>query len=203
MSLPRRTASALQKANAIILLVGTLSIAGTSFAEQSRAYEDYVPAGALHLGQVIAAAKRDEIFKMKLLYEAVKTTGIDDADIVDGSVVAARIFCCGGITKELSAEVRNSLFLYVPKGQDVGPGDIVELRVGHPAEGSNPAVMNSVTRIVQKSGKEDGTCWWDPKNDRLWQRILYCEWMPKEGWVKQGGMTPAWFKPLSADPASK
>ena len=127
----------------------------------------------------------------------------DDADIVDGSVVAARIFCCGGITKELSAEVRNSLFLYVPKGQDVGPGDIVELRVGHPAEGSNPAVMNSVTRIVQKSGKEDGTCWWDPKNDRLWQRILYCEWMPKEGWVKQGGMTPAWFKPLSADPASK
>jgi hypothetical protein len=199
VNLPRRITSA----KPVILVVGALLFAGTSFAEQSRVYEDYVPTGALHLGQVMVAAKSDQIFKMKPLYDAVKTTGIDDADIVDGSVVAARIYCCGGITKELSAEVRNSLFLYVPKGLDVGPGDIVELRVGHPAEGGNSAAMNSVTRIVQKSGKDDSTCWWDPKNDSLWQRILYCEWMPSEGWVKQGGMTPAWFKPPSAEPASK
>ena len=157
MNLPCRPGSALLKANAAILLVGTLLVAGTSFAAQSRIYEDYVPAGALHLGQVIDAAKRDQILKTKALYEAVKATGADDADIVDGSVVAARIFCCGGITKALSSEVSNSLFLYVPKGLDVGLGDIVELRVGHPAEGGNLAVMNSVTRIVQKSGKEDGT----------------------------------------------
>jgi len=173
------------------------------FAEQSRVYEDYVPAGSLHLGQVIAAGKRDQIMNMKPLYEAVKTLGVDDADIADGTVVMARIFCCGGFTKESSAEVRNSLLLYVQKGMDAGLGDMVELRVGHVAEGGNPAVMNSVTRIVQKSGQDDGTCWWDPKNDRLWQRILYCEWMPKEGWIKQEGMTPAWFKPPSAEPAGK
>ena len=198
----RCPATVLLPAKLVIVFLGTL-IAGASLAAQSRAYEDYVPAGALHLGQVIEAAKRDEILKMKLLYEAVRTTGIEDADIVDGTAVAARIFCCGGITKELSAEVRNSLFLYVPKGLDVGLGDIVEFRVGHPAEGGSPAVMNSVTRIVQKSGKDDGKCWWDPKNDRLWQRILYCEWMPAEGWVKHDGMAPAWFKPPSAEPASK
>jgi hypothetical protein len=185
------------------LLFPGLLVSQACFAEQSRAYEDYVPAGSLHLSQVIAVATRDQIVKMKQLYEAVKTMQVDDADITDGRVVAARIFCCGGLTKESSSEVRNSLFLYVPKGMDVGLGDIVELRVGHVAEGGQPALMNAITRVVQKSGNDDGACWWDPKNESLWQRVLYCEWMPKEGWIKQGGMGPAWFKPPGAEPANK
>ena len=123
----------------------------------------------------MTAAKRDDIVRIKPLYEAVKTTGISDADIVDGTVVAVRIFCCGGITKQSSSEVSNSLFLYVPKDVEVGIGDIVEFLVGHVAEGGTPALINSVTRVVQKSGKDEGTCWWDPKNDRLWLRVLYCD----------------------------
>jgi hypothetical protein len=188
---------------AVCIFVGLLTGGKACLAEQSRAYEDYVPAGSLHLGQVIAIAKRDEVVKMKPLYEAVKTTGVDDADIVDGTVVAARIFCCGGLTKESSSEVRNSLFLYVPKGIEVGMGDIVELRVGHIAQGGSAALMNSVTRVVQKSGKDEVACWWDPKNDRLWQRVLYCDWMPKEGWIKQEGMGPAWYKPPSSEAQGK
>ena len=39
----------------------------------------------------MAAAKTEQIMKMKPLYEAVKTSGIDDADIVDGTVVAVRM----------------------------------------------------------------------------------------------------------------
>ena len=58
----------------------------------------------------MVAAETEQIMKMEPLYEAVKTTGIDDADIIDGTVVAVRIYCCGGLTKESSSEVRNSLF---------------------------------------------------------------------------------------------
>jgi len=186
----------------VIFLVGGFLVAGTSFA-QSRVYEDFVPAGSLHLGQVMTAAKRDDIVRIKPLYESVKTTGISDADIVDGTVVAVRIFCCGGITKESSSEISNSLFLYVAKDVEVGIGDIVEFRVGHVAAGGTPALINSVTRVAQKSGKDEGTCWWDPKNDRLWLRVLYCDWMPAEGWIKQGGVSPAWFKPPSPETAGK
>jgi len=185
-----------------VILAGGVFIA-TSCLAQSKAYEDFVPAGSLHLGQVTAAAKTEQIMKMKPLYEAVKTTGIDDADIVDGTVVAVRIYCCGGLTKESSSEVRNSLFLYVPKGMGVDIGDTVEFRVGHVAEGGKSAVMNTVTRIVQKSGKDDGACWWDPKNDKLWLRVLYCEWMPKEGWTKQEGISPAWFKAAASEGTAK
>ena len=87
--------------------------------------------------------------------------------------------------------------LYVPKGLNVALDDIVEVRVGRPPEKGDAGLLNIVTRIVQRyeAGKED--CWWDPKNDRLWLRVLYCDWMPREGWIEQGGLDPAWYKPPS------
>lgn len=166
----------------------------------SRAYEDFVPAGSLRLGQVMAVLGRNDIVKTKPLYKAVTATGMSDTDIVDGAVVVVRIFCCGGITKEYSSEVQNSLFLYVPQSFEVSSGDVVEFRVGHVAEGAGRPVMNSVTGVVQKTGQDAGHCWWDPKNDRLWLRVLYCDWMPARGWVKQGGVNPAWYKPQAPNP---
>jgi hypothetical protein len=180
------------------LLLSALFAAQACFAQQSRAYGDFVPSGSLRLGQVTAVAKRDEILKLKPLYEAVQTTGIADADIVDGRIVAARVYCCGGGTQEAS-----SLFLFVPKGIEPALSDIVEYRVGRAPAGRNAGVMNTVTRIVQKAGPDESTCWWAPKNDRVYERVLYCEWMPGEGWTHQGGFAPAWFKPSHAEPSAK
>ena len=55
--------------------------------------------------------------------------------------------------------------------------------------------INTVTRVVSKRGEDPASCWWDPRNDSLWMRVPFCEWMPKEGWIKQGGTSPAWLKP--------
>ncbi|WP_199385460.1 hypothetical protein [Geomesophilobacter sediminis] len=138
--------------------------------------------------------KRAEIVQAKPLYDAILADGIRDSEIVDGSVVMARIFCCGGMTDNLSSEKVNSLILYVPKEVTVGRGDIVEVRVGRPPEKGDAGKVHLVTRVVQKYGGNEERCWWDPKDDRLWLRVIYCDWMPNEGWIKQGGTNPAWYK---------
>lgn len=159
-----------------------------------RIHSDFVPTGSFRLAQVTSIAKRDEITQISELYEAIKSSGVDDSEIVDGSVVLARIYCCGGITENTSSEVVNARMLFVPKELQVGLGDVVEVRVGNPPEDSERGQLNTVTRIVQKYESEAQNCWWDPKDDRLWLRVLYCDWLPEEGWVKQGGNYPAWYK---------
>ena len=172
-----------------------LSAACASGTVIDKYQSDYVPAGSLRLGQVIKIATGEEVLENKQLHNLVSTSGVSDAEINQGSVVLARVFCCGGLTRNTSSEVANARVAYVPQGMRVGLEDIVEIRVGHEAAGGTGPAMNRVTRVVQKSGQDDGSCWWDPKDDRLWLRILYCKWMPNEGWVKQGGVSPAWFKP--------
>jgi hypothetical protein len=163
---------------------------------------DYVPAGSLRLGQAMQVAKGEEVLKDKQLHDFVTASGVSDSDIENGSIVLARIFCCGGLTRSTSSEVANARVAYVPPELHVGPGDIIEMRVGHAAQAGVPAVMNRATKVVQRSEHDDGSCWWDPRNDRLWLRILYCTWMPKEGWVKQGGINPAWYKPPAGSTGS-
>jgi hypothetical protein len=147
--------------------------------------------------------KRIEVVQNKPLYDAIIASGIKDSEIVDGSVIVARIYCCGGMTENLSSEKANARVLYVPKGLNVALGDIVEVRAGRPPENKDAGLLNIVTRVVQRYGVENGNCWWDPKDDRLWLRVLYCDWMPREGWVKQEGLHPAWYKPQAADLSSK
>src|SRR3974390_2274531 len=74
---------------------------------------------------------------------------------------------------------------------DIGGG---ESTLGRPPENGDGGRLNTVTRVVSKRGDEPAACWWDPKNNALWMRVPFCEWMPKEGWTKQGGMSPAWFR---------
>lgn len=157
-----------------------------------------IPAGSLRLAQVVEIANRDEIVQLKELYEAIRASGFNDSEIVDGSVVVARIYCCGGLTENTSSEKVNALILYVPKGLNISLGDIVEVKSGRPPEKGDAGMMNVVTRLVQKNGANYAPCWWDPKDDRLWLRVLYCDWMPKEGWIKQEGINPAWFKPATS-----
>jgi hypothetical protein len=163
----------------------------------TRYQSDYVPAGSLRLGQVMKIASRDFVLGTPEVHGFVSSSGIADSQIRDGSIVLARIYCCGGPTRETSSEVANSRVLFVPPELHVAGGDIVEYRVGHPAQDGAPALMNTVTRVVQRPDADDAACWWDPPNDKLWLRVLYCKWMPEQGWVKQGGVNPAWYKPLA------
>ena len=156
---------------------------------------DFVRASSLRLAQVTALDKRDEIIQSKPLYDAIIASGIADTEIVDGSVVVARIYCCGGLTKNLSPEKMYARLLYVPKGLSVAPGDIVEFRAGRFPERGDGGLLNRVTRVVQRNGPDNAACWWEPKDDRLRLRVLYCSWMLGEGWVKQEGDYPGWFKP--------
>jgi len=149
-----------------------------------------VPDDSLRLAQVVEIETRAVVVQNKKVYEALIASGVGDSNITDDSIVVSRIYCCGG-----SSEKTLAIILYVPNGLNVALGDIVELRTGHPPERGEVGSLNTVTRVVQKHGDDGGNCWWDPKNDRLWLRILYCDWMPKEGWVKQGGLSPAWYRP--------
>jgi len=60
-------------------------------------------------------------------------------------------------------------------------------------------IVKKMKALFSKADENDGHCWWDPKNDELWLRVLYCDWMPNEGWIKQNGINPAWFKPAVYD----
>lgn len=160
-----------------------------------RIHSDFVPAGSLRLAQVMQIGNRADIVQSKELYAAIIASGVQDSEVTDGSVVVARIYCCGGISANLSSERANAIMMFVPRGIPVGLGDIVEVKSGRPPEKGDAGELHVVTRTVQKHGDKEGKCWWDPKDDRLWLRVLYCDWMPQEGWIKQEGVNPAWYRP--------
>ena len=162
-----------------------------------RYYSDFVPAESLHVGQVFHVHTRADFVSASeaAAYNVIRAGGVADSDLVDGSMVQARIYCCGGLSKASSAEYASSLMLYVPNGLKLELGDFVEFKVGRPPENDVGGRLNTVTRVVAKQGDKPERCWWDPRNDKLWLRVAYCEWMSKEGWVKQGGINPAWHKP--------
>jgi hypothetical protein len=79
---------------------------------------------------------------------------------------------------------------------NVGKGDFVEVRAGRPSANGDLGWLNTVTRVRQKGGDPSAVCRWIPPDTRFWSRVLYCEWMPAEGWVEQQGLFKAWFKPI-------
>ena len=163
-----------------------------------RIHSEEVPPDSLRLAQVIKIHNRSEILQFKETYNAIITSGIPDAEIKDGRVVQARVWCCGGPTGGPSAEVSNAKIVFVPKGMKVNRGDIIEIRSGYPSSKKTPSKINMFTRVIQKANERNGHCWWEPKDNRLWLRVLYCDWMPSQGWIRQGGIFPAWYKPTSS-----
>jgi hypothetical protein len=166
-------------------------------ASPPRIQLDDLPEGSLRIAQVVAIAKREDILQSGETYRAVLAAGIADSDLESGSVVAARIYCCGGISETLSSEYVNRRALYVPRGIKAAIGDFVEVKVGRPPLNHDGGRLNVVTRVVAQVGDSPERCWWEPRNPNLWLRFPYCEWMPREGWVKQDGTSPAWHKPPS------
>jgi len=171
--------------------VGCILLA--SCATTLRIQSDFLPEGSLRVAQVVYVVTRDQTLETKVLHDALLASGVKDAEIKDGSVVLARVFCCG---RPNESEVE--LMLYAPSAIGVGKGDIVEVRSGRPPAKGDAGRLNTVMRIRQKNGDGATTCNWVPPNPQLWARVLYCDWMPGEGWIEQGGINKAWFKPAAS-----
>ena len=142
--------------------------------------------GTLHAAEVVQVLTRSEILASQEIHQSLTRSGVSDAAIADGSVVVVRTLCCG------PPNTANPHGLLNPAGLPLKEGDVVEFL--WPGGTS----VNTVTRLLQSAGQDQGACWWDPKKEYLWRRVMYCEWMPQQGWVKQEGLTPGWYK--VADP---
>ena len=65
-----------------------------------RIQANFSPPGSLRVGQVFWVAKREQVMASTALHRAIQVAGVSDAALVDSSVVAARIYCCGGVSHD-------------------------------------------------------------------------------------------------------
>jgi hypothetical protein len=186
---------AIDRNRAVSIVVWFAMLSGCASNASLRVYPDDVPAGSLRLVQAIQVGTRQDTVNVKEWYEAILASGINDSEIVDGSVVVGRVWCCGG-----PVETTDRQAFYVPKGLIVKPLDIVEIRAGQDPARKSPARVNIATRVVQTAESKDTTCRWVPPNPRLWMRVLYCDWMEKEGWIElDETLKHTWYKPPTVD----
>jgi hypothetical protein len=148
--------------------------------------------GTLRLAQIVHLATRDEILKLGVHTQLLLSSGVKDPDWKDGSLAVGRVNCCHQATEEGSA-----LWFYVPPDVTLELGDIVEVRMGRESTKTDPGVINAAVRVREKQGAPDSQCSWDPPNNMMWARILYCTWMPAEGWTLKNGLKKTWLKRAS------
>src|SRR5262249_16856052 len=84
----------------------------------------HLPADSLRMVRAMEGATRAEIAAMGSNYELLLASGIRPSELTDGSVAAARTYCCGG--PSWAPENPQAVWFYVPSGMKVGVGDIVE-----------------------------------------------------------------------------
>jgi hypothetical protein len=156
-----------------------------------RVYPDDVPPDSLRLVQVIVVGTRSEILSAKEWYAALIDSGISDSEIQDGSMAVGRVWCCGG-----PAEQSGRQAFYVPWRLRVVPFDVVEIRAGREPSSGIGGKVNIATRVVKGANEDTRSCRWEPEDSRLWMRVLYCDWMPQEGWIELKTFPEhTWFKP--------
>ena len=159
----------------------------------SRLHAESVPPGSLRLAQVAVVVPRAEILTSDFAVRSLQASGISESDIQDGSITVGRVECCGG-----SNEEKTAAFFYVPKDIHVEVGDIVEIRTGSKRTAKEPSgPVNMLTRIREKPGDNNLQCRWDPPQTYLWRRILYCDWMPAEGWTLESDWLAKYWVKLS------
>jgi hypothetical protein len=147
-------------------------------------------AGTLRLAQVMQTATREEILKLTAQRQHLLDSGLKDSDFQDGSLAMGRVYCCHPSTEEGTA-----IWFYVPPDQPVKPGDIVEVRMGRESAKNDPGTVNKLTQVRQTKDAPESHCSWDPPKEFLWRRVLYCDWMPAEGWTLTKGTHNTWLKP--------
>ena len=173
----------------IIFLTSAISSASTSRLYPPSDDE----AGGFRLVQVMQLATREEILKLTDQLEHLHASGLKDSDFKDGSLAVARIFCCNQSTEEGTA-----IWFYAPPDLQVKQGDLVVVRMGRKANKKDPGTVNTAVEIREHEGTPNSQCSWDPPDNRKWRRLLYCSWMPAEGWkLKKSFLHETWFKPAS------
>lgn len=149
-------------------------------------------AGGLRMAQVIGLATQAEIDSLGKTKEILLASGLKETDLKAGSLAMGRVYCCHPPTDSGTA-----LWFYVPPDMPVNVGDLVVLRMGRVGTKMDPGAINTVTEVREKQGIADSKCSWEPRNETLWHRLLYCSWMPAEGWVHTKGFYDTWLKPAS------
>ena len=182
------------KASSVFAVATIILLATGCATDHPRVYYSEVSYKSHQVAEVRHLGSREEIVAVPTLYKGLLSAGLSDQDIQNGSVVIGRIYCCGG---KGTVETDNAAFLYIPPGNQVEYGDVVEFIVGKVPDGDGPAQLNTVVKVRHKKGMESGTCRWLPDTPGLWMRGIYCDWMASEGWQKGGMLHPVWFK--SAD----
>lgn len=164
----------------------TLSLLAQSCAGTSRLYPNEAPENSLRLVEVMALASKSDVQNNRYIYEPLEAAGIRDALSRDETIGGGRVYCCGGKMDEAFFH-----YFYIPPDIQVDIGDIVEIRCGSlPRAGKS--TVNTVTRVVQKKSEPSDVCRWEPQ-DKIYGRVLYCDWMPEQGWVKYMG---TWVKEI-------
>ncbi len=174
---------------AVLLLVMCLACAVSSAGTSKLYPPSKDEAGALRLAQVMQTATREEILKLTTQREHLLASGLQESDFKDGSLAMGRVYCCHPSTDEGTA-----MWFYVPSDKTVNPGDIVEIRMGSEPSKKDAGKVNIVVEIRQKKDAPESHCSWDPPKDYLWRRVLYCDWMPAEGWTLKKGAYNTWLK---------
>jgi hypothetical protein len=172
----------------MICLTCVVSSAGTSKLYPPSKDE----AGALRLAQVVQIATREEILGLGVSLQHLLASGLKDSDFKDGSLATGRVYCC-----HQSTDLGTAMWFYVPPDVPVKLGNIVVIRMGRESTKKDPGTVNVVIEVRQKKDAPDSQCSWDPPNDKLWRRVLYCSWMPAEGWTLKTGGYKTWLKRVS------
>ena len=146
--------------------------------------------GASRLTQVMATASREEILRSGESLQHLLASGIKDSELRDGSLAMGRIYCCHASTEQGTA-----IWFYVPPDVTLSVGDLVEVRMGRKATKNDPGTVNTATKVREKKDAPNTQCSWDPPDEKMWTRVLYCTWMPAEGWKLQNGLHKTWLKP--------
>ncbi|HXX49512.1 MAG TPA: hypothetical protein VEN47_14880 [Myxococcota bacterium] len=149
------------------------------------------PAGSLRLAVVASVNSREEVLSRPEVMADLKSAGIRDQDLRDGSLILTALHCCNG------PDVDTYRYAYVPPGIQLRQGDLVEIRVARDPSGAGLDRINVVTQLREPAGTEPSSCAWLPLQAGLWRRAIYCDWMPAEGWTGVRnwlGQTEVWIK---------
>ena len=172
----------------LVCLAWEAAIAGTSRLYPPSDGET----GGLRLTQIMAVATRDDILKSGETLQHLLASGLKDSDLKDGSVAMGRIYCCHPATEQGTA-----IWFYVPPEVQVSPGDLVIVRMGRKATKKDSGLVNTAVEVREKKGTSNSECSWSPEDDKMWTRVLYCTWMPAEGWKLNNGLHKTWIKPAN------
>lgn len=166
-------------------------------AKTSRLFPQFASdAGKLRLAEVMALATRGEILNMGSNLDYLLTSGLKDADFQDGSIAMARVMCC-----HARSDMASSIWFYIPSTLKVQVGDFVVVRMGRKPEKNDSGIINEAFEIREHRGAPDSQCYWDPPDETKWARVLFCKWMPAEGWtLKKRFIDKTWLK---EDPNTK